>query len=83
MYTYFFYTLFCSGTEKKKEKHQGQTEKKEDSHSSDQNPQSQASPSPQPSAQILPTHRQTPEVKSSAPGKRFPKYRARKQLQQY
>uniref|UniRef100_A0A098M0H5 Echinoderm microtubule-associated protein-like 4 n=1 Tax=Hypsiglena sp. JMG-2014 TaxID=1550645 RepID=A0A098M0H5_9SAUR len=58
-----------SGTEKKKDKHQGQTEKKEDSHSSDQNPQSQASPSPQPSAQILPTHRQTPEVKSSAPGK--------------
>uniref|UniRef100_A0A8C5SYX6 EMAP like 4 n=1 Tax=Laticauda laticaudata TaxID=8630 RepID=A0A8C5SYX6_LATLA len=58
-----------SGTEKKKEKHQGQTEKKEDSHSSDQNPQFQASPSPQPSAQILPIHRQIPEVKSFAPGK--------------
>uniref|UniRef100_A0A803SM32 Echinoderm microtubule-associated protein-like 4 n=1 Tax=Anolis carolinensis TaxID=28377 RepID=A0A803SM32_ANOCA len=60
-----------SGTEKKKEKLQGQTEKKEDSHSNDQNPQMQASPSPspQPSAQTHPTHRQTPEVKSSAPGK--------------
>ncbi|XP_053239293.1 echinoderm microtubule-associated protein-like 4 isoform X10 [Podarcis raffonei] len=61
-----------SGTEKRKEKLHGQTEKKEDSHSNDQNPQTQASPSPspQPSAQTLPTHRQTPEVKSSAPGKR-------------
>ncbi|KAH0622739.1 hypothetical protein JD844_025315, partial [Phrynosoma platyrhinos] len=61
-----------SGTEKKKEKLQGQTEKKEDSHSNDQNPQMQASPSPspQPSAQTHPTHRQTPDVKSSAPGKR-------------
>ncbi|XP_033000747.1 echinoderm microtubule-associated protein-like 4 isoform X1 [Lacerta agilis] len=60
-----------SGTEKRKEKLHGQTEKKEDSHSNDQNPQTQPSPSPspQPSAQTLPTHRQTPEVKSSAPGK--------------
>ncbi|KAJ7341130.1 hypothetical protein JRQ81_004894, partial [Phrynocephalus forsythii] len=60
-----------SGTEKKKEKLQGQTEKKEDSQSNDQNPQTQASPSPspQPSAQAHPTHRQTPEAKSSAPGK--------------
>ncbi|XP_054838890.1 echinoderm microtubule-associated protein-like 4 isoform X2 [Eublepharis macularius] len=60
-----------SGTEKKKEKLQGHREKKEDSQSNDQNPQTQASPSPspQPSAQTLPTHRQTPEVKSSAPGK--------------
>ncbi|XP_053167311.1 echinoderm microtubule-associated protein-like 4 isoform X3 [Hemicordylus capensis] len=60
-----------SGTEKKKEKLQGQRERKEDSHSNDQNPQTQASPSPspQPSSQTHPTHRQTPEVKSSAPGK--------------
>lgn len=71
-----FYNLFCSSTEKKKEKLQGQRERKEDSHSNDQNPQNQESPSPssQPSAQPFPTHRQTPEVKSSAPGKRFLKY---------
>lgn len=58
-----------SGTEKKKEKLQGQREKKEDSHSNDQNPQASPSPSPQPSAQTLPIHKQTPEVKSSASGK--------------
>lgn len=71
-FSYLFYTLFCSGTEKKKEKLQGQRERKEDSHSNDQNPQTQASPSPQPSAQTLPIHKQTPEVKSPASGKRFP-----------
>ncbi|NP_001366302.1 echinoderm microtubule-associated protein-like 4 isoform 6 [Mus musculus] len=56
-----------SGTEKKKEKPQGQREKKEDSHSNDQSPQIRASPSPQPSSQPLQINRQTPESKSSAP----------------
>lgn len=68
------YTLFYSGTEKKKEKPPGQKEKKEDSHSNDQSAQTQASPSPQPSSQTLQTHRQTPESKSSAPAKRFSQY---------
>lgn len=65
------YTLFYSGTEKKKEKPQGQREKKEESHSNDQSPQIRASPSPQPSSQPLQIHRQTPESKNSTPTKRF------------
>lgn len=68
------YTLFYSGTEKKKEKPPGQKEKKEESQSNDQSPQTQASPSPQPSSQTLQTHRQTQESKSSAPAKRFSLY---------
>ncbi|XP_015864302.1 echinoderm microtubule-associated protein-like 4 isoform X2 [Peromyscus maniculatus bairdii] len=58
-----------SGTEKKKEKPQGQREKREESHSNDQSPQMRASPSPQPSSQPLQINRQTPESKSSAPTK--------------
>ncbi|XP_051031122.1 echinoderm microtubule-associated protein-like 4 isoform X2 [Phodopus roborovskii] len=58
-----------SGTEKKKDKPQGQREKKEESHSNDQSPQMRASPSPQPSSQPLQINRQTPESKSSAPTK--------------
>nr|XP_044628248.1 echinoderm microtubule-associated protein-like 4 [Equus asinus] len=58
-----------SGTEKKKEKPQGQREKKEDSHSNDQSPQIRASPSPQPSSQPLQIHRQTQESKNSTPTK--------------
>lgn len=65
------YTLFYSGTEKKKEKPQGHREKKEDSHSNDQSPQIRASPSPQPSSQPLQIHRQTQESKNSTPTKRF------------
>lgn len=78
LFSFFFfplcYTLFYSGTEKKKEKPPGQKEKKEESHSNDQSPQTQASPSPQPSSQTLQTHRQTQESKSSAPAKRFSQY---------
>ncbi|XP_006839525.1 PREDICTED: echinoderm microtubule-associated protein-like 4 [Chrysochloris asiatica] len=55
-----------SGTEKKKERPQGQREKKEESHSNDQSPQIRASPSPQPSSQPLQIHRQTQESKNSA-----------------
>ncbi|XP_059104483.1 echinoderm microtubule-associated protein-like 4 isoform X2 [Peromyscus eremicus] len=58
-----------SGTEKKKDKPQGQREKREESHSNDQSPQMRASPSPQPSSQPLQINRQTPESKSSAPTK--------------
>uniref|UniRef100_A0A8C0WH20 Echinoderm microtubule-associated protein-like 4 n=1 Tax=Castor canadensis TaxID=51338 RepID=A0A8C0WH20_CASCN len=58
-----------SGTEKKKERPQGQREKKEESHSNDQSPQIRASPSPQPSSQPLQIHRQTPESKNSTPTK--------------
>ncbi|XP_029387488.1 echinoderm microtubule-associated protein-like 4 isoform X2 [Mus pahari] len=58
-----------SGTEKKKEKPQGQREQKEDSHSNDQSPQIRAPPSPQASSQPLQINRQTPESKSSAPTK--------------
>ncbi|XP_045405429.1 echinoderm microtubule-associated protein-like 4 isoform X1 [Lemur catta] len=58
-----------SGTEKKKEKPQGQREKKEESHPNDQSPQIRASPSPQPSSQPLQIHRQTPESKNPTPTK--------------
>ncbi|KAG8504775.1 Echinoderm microtubule-associated protein-like 4, partial [Galemys pyrenaicus] len=58
-----------SGTEKRKEKPQGQREKKEESHSNDQSPQIRASPSPQPSSQPHQIHRQTQESKNSTPTK--------------
>ncbi|XP_054557141.1 echinoderm microtubule-associated protein-like 4 isoform X3 [Talpa occidentalis] len=58
-----------SGTEKRKEKPQGQREKKEESHSNDQSPHIRASPSPQPSSQPLQIHRQTQESKNSTPTK--------------
>ncbi|XP_060042917.1 echinoderm microtubule-associated protein-like 4 isoform X2 [Erinaceus europaeus] len=58
-----------SGTEKKKEKLQGQREKKEESHSNDHSPQIRASPSPQPSSQPHQIHRQTPESKNTTPTK--------------